>query len=366
MRILYVLTSLGIGGAERQTLAVASRMAQRGHTVSLLVLRPELTEEWPTSLPVVHLNMRKAPWRVLASLLAGRRFLRQFQPDLIHSHCFHANLVARLLRRAIPSARLLCTIHNVYEGGWHRMLLYRLTDRRLTRTTAVSGAAMRRFVACGAVAAAKCMVVGNGIDVDAFAPCPSRRTAMRTEMCTRAEFIWLAAGRITPAKDISNLLRAFTLIGSSHPDARLWVAGAPTEEEFEKVNTLARELGVTGSVCWLGLRRDLPALMDAADGFVLSSAWEGMPLVVGEAMAFEKPVVATDAGGVRELVGDAALVVPIRDPEALATAMGKVMEMTAEERSALGRAARTRMLDQFSMEAKACEWEALYGAVLSE
>jgi glycosyltransferase involved in cell wall biosynthesis len=106
--------------------------------------------------------------------------------------------------------------------------------------------------------------------------------------------------------------------------------------------------------------------MDAADGFVLSSAWEGMPLVVGEAMAMEKPVAATDAGGVRELAGDAALVVPIRDPEALAAAMGNVMGMTTEERSVLGRAARARIVERFGMESKAREWEAVYGALLNE
>jgi glycosyltransferase involved in cell wall biosynthesis len=210
------------------------------------------------------------------------------------------------------------------------------------------------------------MVVGNGIDADEFAPRPNRRAIKRTEMVARGEFIWLAAGRIAPAKDIPNLLRAFALLANNCPDARLWVAGAATDEEFERVSILAQELGVTGSVRWLGLRRDLPALMDAADGFVLSSAWEGMPLVVGEAMAMEKPVAATDAGGVRELVGDAALVVPILDPEALATAMEKVMGMIVDERSALGSAARARIVAQFCMEAKAREWEVVYSAVLSE
>ena len=64
---------------------------------------------------------------------------------------------------------------------------------------------------------------------------------------------------------------------------------------------------------WLGLRRDMPALLDAADGFVSGSAWEGMPLAVGEAMVMEKPIVATDVGGVRELVGDAGAIVEAKD-----------------------------------------------------
>ncbi len=108
------------------------------------------------------------------------------------------------------------------------------------------------------------------------------------------------------------------------------------------VQALAADLGVA-SVRWLGLRRDMPALLDAADGFVLASAWEGMPLAVGEAMAMEKPVVATDVGGVRELVGEAGVIVPAKSPESLAEAMLEMMRRTGEERRKLGLAARERI-----------------------
>jgi glycosyltransferase involved in cell wall biosynthesis len=110
----------------------------------------------------------------------------------------------------------------------------------------------------------------------------------------------------------------------------------------------------------------MPALLDAADGFVLASAWEGMPLAVGEAMAMEKPVVATDVGGVRELVGEAGVMVPAKNPEALAEAMLDLMRSTPEARGALGRLARERIAARFSIDAKADEWEALYRAVLEK
>jgi glycosyltransferase involved in cell wall biosynthesis len=108
----------------------------------------------------------------------------------------------------------------------------------------------------------------------------------------------------------------------------------------------------------------MAALLDASDGFVLGSAWEGMPLAVGEAMAMEKPVAATDVGGVRELVGDAGVVAPARDSEALARAMLELMRRTAEERQRLGRASRERIATQFSMDARADSWEALYRTLL--
>ena len=117
MRIAYVLTSLGMGGAERQALAQAQRMAERGHTVAILVLRSRLDEEWPTKLDTLYLNMRKTPFSFLKGLAQARRFLLEFKPDLLHSHSFHANIVARLLKVLVPGAVVLSTVHNVYEGG---------------------------------------------------------------------------------------------------------------------------------------------------------------------------------------------------------------------------------------------------------
>jgi glycosyltransferase involved in cell wall biosynthesis len=91
-----------------------------------------------------------------------------------------------------------------------------------------------------------------------------------------------------------------------------------------------------------------------------------MPLALGEAMAMEKPVVATDVGGVRELVGEAGVIVPAKSPDALAQAMLALMRSTPEARRSLGRAARERILKNFSMDAKADEWEALYRTLLAQ
>jgi glycosyltransferase involved in cell wall biosynthesis len=364
MRIVYVLTSLGMGGAERQVLALAERMERRGHAVALLILRPPLDEQWPTSLDAIHLNMRRTPFSVLGGLARGRRFLRDFHPDLLHSHSFHGNFVARLLKLAVPAVAVLSTVHNVYEGGWHRMLTYRLTDPLSRSTTAVSAAAARRFIEVKAVPERKCLVVANGIDTVEFAPDPDRRARMRREMGAGNAFLWLTAGRIVPAKDYPNLLRAFALLRAVRAEARLWVAGEAAGAEFDRAIGLALEMGLDDSIRWLGLRRDLPALLDAADGFALGSAWEGMPLVLGEAMAMQKPIAATDVGGVRELLDNSGAIVPSKSPEALAEAMLKLMRASAEDRESLGRAARERIVRQFGMDAKADEWEKLYRAVL--
>jgi glycosyltransferase involved in cell wall biosynthesis len=371
MRIMTVLTSLGVGGAEKQALAVAERMAKRGHEVALVVLRPRLPEQWPTALPTVHLEirgLRKHSASLVAGFLRGRRFLRDFRPELVHSHTFHANLLARLLRIGAPGAAVISTVHNVYEGGWLRMLAYRLTDGWSDPTVAVSGAAAERFVRLKAIGKDKCLVRANGIDTAEFRPDAERRRATREAMGAGSAFVWLSAGRVTPAKDFPNLIRAFGRVRKDAPHAELWVAGAfPDAQAAIAAKEVARQVfaneserGCRQPVRWLGLRRDMPALMDAADGFVLGSAWEGMPLVVGEAMAMEKPVVATDVGGVRELVGDAGAIVPAKDPEALAGAMLVAMRSSAEERAQQGRAARERIEREFRIDAVADWWEKLY------
>jgi glycosyltransferase involved in cell wall biosynthesis len=366
MRIVYMLTSLGIGGAERLTLALAEHMRERGHAVALFTLRPRLEEEWPTTFPVFRLGMRKNPLSLPAGLIRARRYLRDLHPDLVHSHGFHANIFARLLKPLVPQTAVLSTIHNVYEGGSLRMLAYRLSDPLSRRTTAVSQAAADRFIALHAVPARKCAVIRNAIDLSECAADPARRSATRAALAAASCFVWLAAGRLTPAKDYPNLLRAFAKLRSSQPDAQLWIAGQGTRSQLSALQALAAELRLDGAVQWLGLRRDLPALLDAADAFVLSSAWEGMPLALAEAMAMEKPVVATAAGGVGELVADASTLVPVEDSERLAEAMRALMLQSDESRSAQGRAARLRIEENFSLEARIREWESLYNTICSQ
>jgi glycosyltransferase involved in cell wall biosynthesis len=351
-----------MGGAERQVVALAERMKARGHAIVLILLRERQPEEWPTTVDLVCLDMRKTPVSLLAGFVKARRILRDFQPELIHSHVFPANMAARLLKISLPATAVLSTVHNIYEGSWQRMLAYRLTDGLSRRTAFVSQAAADRYARLKAVTARKATVLTNGIDLAEFAPSAERRALLREQIGVREEFVWLAAGRIVPAKDFPNLLRAFAQVRAEIPEARLWVAGEAHGAGSEAIQAQAADLGA--SVRWLGLRRDMAALLDAADGFVLASAWEGMPLVVGEAMSMEKPVVATDVGGVGELVGEAGVIVPAKSPQALAESMLAVMRNTPEARGVLGRTARERIAARFNIDAKADEWAALYRAVL--
>jgi glycosyltransferase involved in cell wall biosynthesis len=364
MRIAYMLTSLGIGGAERQVIALAERMTARGHTVVLLVLRPRRPEQWRTTAEVVHFDMNKSVAGAGLGVAHAHRFLRAFRPDLVHSHTFPANMTARMLHLLGSAPVVVSTIHNIYEGGLRRTILYSLTDGLTLHTTAVSDAVAKRAIRAGAVTPRKCSVVANGIDTAEFAPDSERRSATRADLHAGDDFIWLTAGRIVPAKDYPNLLRAFAQAQTAIPQMQLWIAGEASASDRSRIESLISQHGLTQRVRLLGLRRDMPGLLDAADGFVLASAWEGMPLVIGEAMAMEKEVVATDVGGVRELVGTTATLVPPTSPEDLATAMLNVARTSHEVRLSIGRAARQRVIESFSIEARTDDWEALYNSLI--
>ncbi len=300
--------------------------------------------------------------------MRGRRFLRSFQPDILHSHTFPANMMARGFHAAGEAPRVVSTIHNVYEGGHLRTLAYRGTDRFCLLNTAVSEAVADRYIAIGAVPRHKVSVITNGIDLKQFSVQVHRGAMSRRFSSSNGNFVWLAAGRDVPAKDFDNLITAFQRVRAEARKTELWIAGELHKERSMQVGRLHG--GVEGDelegVRWLGYQRDMQEVIAASDAFVLSSAWEGMPLVVGEAMAMGKPVVATDVGGVRELVGDAGLLARAKDPQALAQAMLRVMEMREEERNAIGTAARQRIGQLFDMNAKVAEWEALYARLLCD
>jgi glycosyltransferase involved in cell wall biosynthesis len=361
---LYIVTSLGVGGAERQTISLAESMAARGHVVALLSLK-HAEQELPFTLPAMRLNMRKTPAGLWRALGFAQNFVTLFRPDILHSHTFPGNIFARLLRlfmaREQATPVVINTIHNVYEGGWHRKLIYRVTASLADCITAVSEAVAQAHEGLSSGRHKEIQVICNGVDTDFYTPDSVRRARTRALMGAGENFLWLAVGRIVRAKDYPNLLRAWLEVRHEHPAARLWIAGEGSPDEVTEGILLSGEADRLG-VEWLGLRRDVVDLLDAADGYVLSSAWEGMPLAVAEAMAMKKPIVATDAGGVREVLEDTGLLAPTGDSAALAEAMLAVMSMHRRQRVALGERARERVVRHFSMEAASGTWEELYTA----
>jgi glycosyltransferase involved in cell wall biosynthesis len=301
------------------------------------------------------------------------RLLRQVgTTDVLHSHMFHANMLARLARPVLRTRAVVSTIHNVYESAaayrnpqqkTTRNRLYGLTDRCADRTTCVCRTARDRYVDLGVVDSDRTTVVYNGIDGSEFRPDTAIRQRLRSRHGADGAFVWLAVGRFYEMKDYPNLLRAFAR--TAEEDAILWIVGHGDGQVAAK--RLAADLCINDRVRFLGVVDDVAPIMQAADGFVLASRWEGFPMVLLEAEASGLPVVATRAGGVPELVQNrrTGLLAPVEDADALAGAMDDLVGMDTDGRRALGRAGREWTIERFGIETIVDRWVALYRDLLS-
>ncbi len=363
MKILFVITGLGVGGAERQVVDLADRLVSRGHDVTIAYLTGTAdVQPRSDAVKVIGFGIMRSITGFLRAYGALRGLIGSLRPDVVHSHMVHANLLARMVRLTTRIPYLICTAHNSDEGGRLRMLGYRLTDGLADVSTNVSGEAVAAFEARGAVPRGKMLAVANGIDTGRFRPlsdADARRSLRQNAGVGPADRLILAVGRIAKQKDYPNLLAAFARVCRADDRAFLWIAGAG--DPSPELSGIAADLGITERLTFLGVRSDIPELLEAADVFVLSSAWEGFGLVVGEAMASERVVVATDCGGVRDLLGDCGFLVPARDAGALAAALSRALEMPPAEAAALGARARRRIIDRFSLDSVVETWIRIYG-----
>ncbi|MEU6277518.1 GT4 family glycosyltransferase PelF [Streptomyces populi] len=193
----------------------------------------------------------------------------------------------------------------------------------------------------GGAAPESIRTVYNGVDPAAFPPAgpePERPTLS-----------W--AGRVDPIKDLETLIRAFALVRAQLPDARLRLFGGTPrggEAYRERCEALAAELGQAEAVSFEGRVDDIKDAYAAGNVVMLSSISEGFPFTLIEAMSCGRATVSTDVGGVREAVGDSGLVVPPRDPGAMAAAVLELLG-DAGRRAAMGEAARLRVIEQFTL-----------------
>lgn len=360
-RISFLTTGLARGGAEVQVLLLAKGLKHRGWQVSVESLLPpqdftgELAE---CGIPVISLDMRPGVPNPVAIWRLARHW-RRFRPDVVHCHQVHANLLGRVTRLVAPARVLVATAHNTWEGPRWRDWAYRLTEPFGDLTTNVSQASLNRYLRDKVSSPSKSVWVPNGIDTGQFAPDPELRSRKRAQMGWEGSFVWLAVGNLRGPKDYPNLLRAFASAGGSN-SARLAIAGSG--DLLGPLQELARSLSIADRVEFLGSRPDVRELMQAADGFAMSSEWEGLPLALIEASASALPIVATAVGGNGEVVveGRTGFLVPPRNSQALAQAMERLLALSPADRSRLGEAAKAHVAAYYGIERILSKWENIY------
>lgn len=370
-RLLLLSTDMGMGGgAEEQVILLAYAFKARGWATLIVSMLPPSRMPWEfesRKIPLVDLGMRRGLPDPRA-LFRLTRIVREFRPDVVHSHMVHANLLARAARLIHPYPSLVCTQHALTMAGvdhnWTALfeLAHRLTDGLADRGTAISHSAADYHVRRRAVSASKMAVIPNGIDCALYHRDCRERDRLRGELGVGNDFVWLAVGRLESAKAYPTMLRAFAKLGEGA--RRLLICGQGSQREA--LQGLAVDLGVGDRVSFLGLRDDIPAVMSASDAFALSSDVEGLPLVLIQASAAGLPIVATDVGGNAEVVdsGESGYLVPAGDSERFSQEMARLEGMEAAERLAVGRKGQARAHDDFEAERVMDMWAKLYTGLL--
>jgi peptidoglycan/xylan/chitin deacetylase (PgdA/CDA1 family) len=265
---------------------------------------------------------------------------------------------------------LICTAHNLKETSrrdgptWHKELLYRATDALADQTTIICKAGFDRYLRVGAVPRNRLMVIPNGIDMDLFTRSEQRRNRVRAAFGIGSEFVWLAVGRLVKQKDYPTLFRALAMM--DRKDFIVLIAGSgPLEQELRRE---CARLGLDGCVRFCGTSEQIIDLYNAADAFVMSSKFEGLPMALLEAASLELPAVVTDVGGNAEIVVDGltGYLVPQAAPEKLAAALKRLMDAPPDDRKAMGLAARKHCRDHYEISVIMNQWLDLYAKGMAD
>ena len=363
LRLLLVVDSLEVGGAERHVVDLAAALRRKGHEVEVACsvaggLAQRLQED---GVPFRPLTERLVKRRVSPAYARGvGRLLREKRFDLVHAHIY-ASAVAAAIATRRTGPRLVITEHTeaAWQTWWTRRVS-RWAHGRASHTIAVSTPIRRRLIGKDRVPHERISLIPNAVipaDDD-----PPDLSGTLPDGWLEGPLVGVVA-RLQPEKGVATFLKAAARVSKASPEARFLVVGdGPLREELLG---LAGRLGMEDRVRFLGYRTDARALIGLLDVLVVPSLTEGSPLIVLEAMAAGVPVVASAVGGIPDQArhGEEGLLVPPGDPEALAGAMGELLRDPSRARL-LGAAGRRRTENEFSHETLVRRIEGIYRAVL--
>lgn len=356
MNLVYFITGLGLGGAEVVTIDIANTMAKRGHHVLLCYLTGKNAHQDRISdkISVVGLEMNKTPYGFFVALRKTKKLFKQFNPDVVHGNMVHANIFLRILRICCPMKKLVCSEHSKDIRGGIRMLLYNLTDRLSDVNTNVSQEAVGYFIQKRVFSKDKSLTMYNGVDLQKFQKNNVVRAKIRNQYnISETNFLWINVGRLTEAKDHRNLLLAFSKV---HQSKLMIIGQGNLQNELEQQII---KLGLTERVILAGAQSNVVDFYNASDCFVLSSAWEGLPLVILEAMSCELPIISTNVGGALETIGNSNWVIPTKNSNFLAQKMQEMFNLSENERHEMGKQNRQKS-QRFDIEKICGQWEEIY------
>jgi glycosyltransferase involved in cell wall biosynthesis len=370
LSVLHVITGVIMGGAEMmlyKLLARGDRDRFSPTVLSLLGPGPVGARISAMDVPLLTLGMRQE--RPLSpAMLRLIPLARSVRPSLIQGWMYHGNLAASACALLSGRPPVIWNVRHSIHDMQH--------ENRLTRGFIRLGAALsssaRAIIYNSRLSASqherlgydagKTVVIPNGFDCELFRPRPAMAGRLRKEVNIDPGRVVIGmVARNHPQKDPCNLFKATALLAQRGVDVHVVIVGPDFDTGNAEIMRAIDQAGVADRVSLLGERHDIPDIVAGFDIATLPSAWgEGFPNVLGEAMACGVPCVTTDIGDSAWIVGDAGMVVPPCNSEALADALGRLVGLGCEGRRRLGAAARARVVEHFEVDAIVGQYEALY------
>ncbi|MBK6972150.1 MAG: glycosyltransferase [Sterolibacteriaceae bacterium] len=362
LRVLFITTGLGTGGAERMLVKLIESLGCRGvecRTVSLLDAGSQGDNIRDLGVVVDELRMNRVSGMLLA-LFRIVRVMWSFKPDVVQGWMYHGNLGAMIAWLFRPRrCRLFWGIrHSPYalsQEPWLTRQLIRLgamlsgLPQRLIYNSRVS---VELHSAIG-YAAKHAIVIPNGFNLLRFHADPERRNRKRGELGIAPETpVVGVVARNHPMKDHGSLVEAAVRVRQDFPAVLFLLAGSGIDSSNTRLADRIAARGLNPNFLLLGEVSDTENLYPAMDVCALSSSWgEAFPNVLGEAMASGIPCVSTDVGDARLILGDTGTTVPSRDSAALAEAISRMLGLDDAARRQLGERASERIGRLFSLDA---------------
>lgn len=367
LRVLYTVNRMDVGGSQTHLVQVLRLLDRRRFEPMLCCLSGhgallEMAKETGATVVGAGLGRLKSP-AAFGAVVRLARFIRGARIDVVHNYLLRANVVGTVAARLARVPVVLTSKRGCHERRGLELLAVRLSNR-LSDCVTANADAVRAFVheneGCPLD---KMVVIPSGVDSQRFAPLPPADYKARLGLAPDRLVVGIVT-RQRVRKGVEEFLRAMAMVRERLPAACAVVVGEVSLGG--ELDGLVHELGLEGHVHLLGPRRDIPEVLSAFDLFVLSSHDEGMSNAILEAMAMHKPVVATDVGGTGEAVqsGMTGVLVPPKDPLALADGIMRVLSAPAEARAAMGERGRQVVVERFSAHAMVRQMEALYTHLL--
>ena len=369
VKIIHLISGLFVGGAETTLYKLISRMNVthfQNMVVCLIEIGPVGDDIRCLGVPVYSLGMHRSRPSPLG-LLRLVRLLKGERPDILQTWLYHADLLGlaagKLARAPVTVWNLRASNMDMSQyrrlSGWTLEACAHLS--RWPEAVVVNSEAGRLSHAQIGYSPRHWVLIPNGIDLQQFKPDLAARLDVRRELGLAPETLLIGlVARFDPMKDHVTFLRAAGQLAQIEPLVHFVLAGDGVTPDNQFLSDQIAQADLTRRVHLLGRRLDVPRLTAALDIASSSSYSEGFPNVVGEAMACGVPCVVTDVGDSAKIVGNTGIVIPAKDPQRLAEGWRKMIEMGAEGRQELGRAAREWIERNYSLDRVVQQYENLY------